>query len=140
MKNYFPKKPQGYIAVISALILSTVLTTGILAVSTSIFWNRFEKQERADRQKSLLLAESCIYEAILLYAEDSRTRLHSLLVSVDSHATCAIDSVASQGNTQTFTAHSFIKNARVFLQATTYKNSSHVLSITSWHELTGIPP
>jgi hypothetical protein len=132
--------PRGYVAVVSAIILSIILGVLLLSEGTSIFWNRGDEADRENHRQALALAQSCIYEGLLLYAEDPGLSFKKMPVSINAHTSCVIDTVITQGNTETFVAHADVKNVRVIVGASGSKGSSGTFSITSWKELTSIPP
>jgi hypothetical protein len=136
----FTSPPRGYVALVSALIISAILTALIFTESTSTFWARFDQLNRENRHQAYLLAESCLYEGLLLYAEDPSTSRSSAQVAVDAHTSCILDSTKVQNGVVTIVAHAKVKNVYSIMSVTATKNSSGVLSITSWRELTSIPP
>ena|GEM_PF-2248676 len=70
-KSYKLKAAQGgFIALISTVILTAVLTAAIFATSTSSFFARFDALGNEFKRTSLGLSESCLNVALMNIAED----------------------------------------------------------------------
>lgn len=61
---------SGYIALISAILISVSLLTLVIAVSFEGFYSRFSVLESEQKEISAYLAESCVNTAILKIAQD----------------------------------------------------------------------
>lgn len=66
----FKNKNSGFMALVSMLILSTVLVMLMLANSTSTFFARFDVLGKENKVIAENLAQSCINTALLKLAED----------------------------------------------------------------------
>ena len=85
---------EGFIALMSAIIISIILMTMVLTVSTSSFYARFDALGTEGKRESLGLAEGCINVALLRLAQNAlyQPALSGDIVAVgDEH--CTIDSV-----------------------------------------------
>ena len=68
-------KPGGYIALISAIIISLILMGLTFAASSSGYTSRFNVADSGYKRMSLGLAESCVNIVLLHVAEDYRYTL-----------------------------------------------------------------
>ena len=59
------KSCNGYIALTSAIIISALIMTVVLAVSLKGYSNRLNISETYDKETSLFLAEACVNKAML---------------------------------------------------------------------------
>ena len=64
---------RGYIAVVTAIILSAVLMALVFTSSTNIFWERLDQLSIENKETNEALAGSCAYEALMQYIEDSNS-------------------------------------------------------------------
>lgn len=62
---------NGYIALITAVLLSVSLLTLVVAVSFEGFFSRFSVLESEQKEHSAYLAESCVNTGILKIAQDT---------------------------------------------------------------------
>jgi len=60
----------GYIALISAILISVSLLTLVIAVSFEGFYSRFSVLESEQKEMSSYLAESCVNTAIIKISQD----------------------------------------------------------------------
>ena len=129
LQNKFQK---GYIALISALVISALLVVICVAISATSFFLRFNVLDSEYKERSSELAESCVNIALLHLAQNpSNTATGNVVVGDDS---CTIFSVqkdypaAGQTTVQT--------KAEVRHAVTNFKVTVDVnLSIISWQEL-----
>src|SRR3989344_2331312 len=63
--NLYGNASGGFIALISAVIISLVLMVVVFSVSTLAFFSRFNQLDSEYKEKSSALAESCVDLAIL---------------------------------------------------------------------------
>ena len=132
---------RGYIAVVTALILSAILTALVFTSSTSTFWERLDQLSMENKEANEILAESCAYEALEQYAEDPDSFGGNERIQVQSDSYCMVDSVATSSSGQTFRIHSNSNDSFVGLNiASSQSTSTGILSVTSWRDITSIPP
>ena len=135
------KKAHGYIAVVSAIIISTGLLLLALANSTSVLWARSEQISQTSHLVNQNLAKSCAYEALIQYTEDPSSMYSNEKIPTISNSFCFIDSIATTSTNQTFNVHSYTAGTYSGIIVNTSKNlQTGVLTITSWRDITSIPP
>ena len=108
--------PRGYIAVVSAAIISAILLAVVLAESTSVFWSRYDQLAYENYIRATLQAESCSYEAILKFTEDASSVTASTTIStpisIDGFSgNCIIQSVATTSTRITFSTSAVVGNS-----------------------------
>jgi hypothetical protein len=146
MNNYTHSQhiPRGYIAVVSALILSGSITAILFVESTSVFWARDDESDQEAYTQSEALAASCVYSALLNFQKNPAPVASSTEVAVDpssSDSRCEIDSILPGSNAITITTHALFHNAYSGYVVTASSSlSSGIMSITSWRDITSIPP
>jgi len=148
MKN--SRSPRGYIAVVSALILCSILTLLVLTESVTSFWSRFQELYAEHKSQSVALAESCVYEALAEYEEDplsvetiSNQSIYGDSENETADNSCVIDLITFDTSARIvrIQTHAEIENIYDILYATaSVATSSGIVSITSWRESTSIPP
>jgi hypothetical protein len=84
------REQRGYIALMSAIIISSLLLVISVSLGTSGFFSRFNVLETESKQKSQSLAEGCLQAAILRWAIGSTNTLVNINIGGD---TCTIVSV-----------------------------------------------
>ncbi|MBA3789335.1 hypothetical protein H0X32_02990 [Patescibacteria group bacterium] len=139
--------PGGYVALLSAIIISIVLSAFVLRSSTVIFFARFNELDSISKLRSELLASSCVYEGLYLYEENSTlfTQAKNITVSSgisDDPEICSIDSLTIRDGSVVLETHAAVRNAYTALVVVAVQNNSSTtkLSITSWNERMSIPP
>lgn len=115
------QKPQrGFIALISAVIISTVLLTLAVSIGSNTFFARFDALNREYKRLSLGFAESCVTTALGKISGDFNYSASNVLVSLGTlygkTAECTIASVSagspvSGKKTFTITAKANFNNA-----------------------------
>ena len=91
----FIDSEQGYVALISAIIISVVLVMIAISLSTASFFSRFNVSDAEYKKRSSNLAEACADQALLKYAQDSSySGNEDIPVGADS---CHIRSVGISG-------------------------------------------
>lgn len=125
-------KENGYIAVVSAMVIMTVLL--LLATTTSMasFYSRFNALDRENKKVGTALAESCVDSALLKLAMNS-SYLGNETVSVGSNS-CKICPVSAAGQIRNFsTKATYNQTVTNFAVKSTLNANS--LSINSWQEI-----
>lgn len=136
------KSPRGYIAVASALIVSAILLVAVFTESSGIFFARFGQLDEENKERSLTLAFSCLYQALYAYAEDSTFAPNHEVLDIGNRENgtpenCTVDSITSSAQTLTLIVHSNMDSAYTAFSAEVKVSP---LSITHWQEITSIPP
>jgi hypothetical protein len=128
--NNFQKKEEGFIALISAIIISLLLLTIVVALNLTGFLGRFNILDSEYKERSVSLAEACVDTALLNLA-NNLNYTGPVNIGVD---TCNILTV--QANTPV-AGQTTVKTKAIFQKATTnleiVVNSSD-LSVVSWKE------
>jgi len=125
------KSQQGYIALISVIIISVVLILLSVSLATSGFFTRFNVLDAESKQQSNWLTESCVNLAVLHLAEGS-TGIGNINVGSRS---CNIVSVTNNSPltgqvtilAKAITAQA-VANLQVIINSTDF-------SLVSWQEL-----
>lgn len=136
------KYQRGYIGIATAMVLSLILGLAVFTGSRDSFTARFDQLDDENKERSVGLALSCIYEALYAYAEDSSYNPHYQIISLgerenNQEETCTIDSLTISGNQLTLIVHASIGNSYTALAA---QAELPGISTVSWHEITSIPP
>lgn len=87
---------KGFIALISMLLLSAVLSVLIFSTSTSTFFARFDTADHENKRIASSLAESCAHLALLYIAQDYSYDPNDAQEAVKD-GTCYIVSVLPHG-------------------------------------------
>jgi hypothetical protein len=130
---------RGYVAIVSALIVSGILTALILAESVEVFWSIGDETAQGNHARAKALAASCAYEGLLLFAEDATQLASSTPETFDVSDYCTVDSREENGTT-TISTHAGFQGSISALEVVFSKLSSGFLSITSWRDITSTPP
>lgn len=125
------QKNKGFIALMSAIIISVVLLLIITNLSLTGFYSRFNILDSELKSRSSALAEACADSALLSLSQNSGYTGNTT-ITVSGSDTCTIKTIAPSANP-------IIINTRaVFKQATTnllIKVNKSDLSVISWEEI-----
>ena len=131
------KANEGYIALISVIIISVLLLTITFSLSLSGFFSRFNILDTEFKKRSVALAEACGDTALLKLAASSSIST-PLTVPVGSD-NCTISSVQfdtpSIGKT---TVKTQAKYQNIFTNLAIIVNTANT-SVISWEEIPTIP-
>ncbi len=125
--QYNIQKQRGFIALISAIIISVILLLVITNLSLTSFYDRFNVLDTELKTRSSDLAEACADTALLNVAKNI-TYTGSVSVGAD---TCTIQSVTGSSQ-KTILIQANYKNYYTNLQIVA--NASDA-SVVSWQEL-----
>lgn len=129
----------GYIALISAILISVSLLTLVIAVSSEGFYSRFNVLESEQKEISTYLAESCLQTAILEIAQDSNYNDDPIIIPVGDDLECEIVSV----DAGTFPSTRLVRTQGIIGDAYTNLEveigASPTYEIVSWIELPELP-
>ena len=129
------KNQRGYIALISAIMISAVLIIISISISTTSFFSRFNVADAEYKKRSKALAEACIDQGLLKYAQDPSYTGNNEVVNVGSD-TCKVVSVASSGSNVIVqakgefpnTANKAVTNIQVTVDSSSF-------ALVSWEEI-----
>ena len=135
---------RGYIAVVTAIILSAILSGLVFESSTRVFLAHSSEFAQSDKDESYYLADSCVQAAFREFLNDSTYLPHEESILVDSNVptrSCIVDALSLNGNSVRVTAHASIDKSYTFLEVIAQTtNGTAPLSITSLKEESSIPP
>ena len=121
---------KGFVALVSAIVISILLLAITLALTFSGFFARFNVLDSESKERSLALAESCADTAILNLAEDVAYNPVNQIVNVGSD-TCKIISKQVSGSSVTFKTQAVFNHAFTDLKIVL---DSNTFTINSWDE------
>lgn len=128
-KNYRPKTKKGFIALVSAIIISAVLLAILLSLNLGSFFTRFNILDSENKKRSALLAGACFETARMNLSEDSSyAGNEKIMQGGDSCRICPIQTSAGEIEIQT---RAQVNSAHTNLKA--ILNSAN-LSILSFEE------
>ncbi|KND51011.1 MAG: hypothetical protein AB202_01210 [Parcubacteria bacterium C7867-007] len=134
-------RKNGYIALLTAVILTAILTATAFAVGTSTFLARSDVLEHQQYLQAQHYARSCVYVALYALAKDYsyQPETAGAVVSLSPHTTCVIHSV-HRGSTEVLIRTSAkIHRTRSTIEArATATSTAAVPILTSWKELYSI--
>ncbi len=133
---------SGYIAIVSAIILSLILTTLALSESTFVFWTRASEVSHIRHIQTAALADSCEYEALLAYVSEGASLTPSILSvwpTTSPGETCTLMRIVPHSSGVDLFVRSSEDHAVVIHKATILTNGTKP-QITTWREVSSIPP
>lgn len=122
--------PNGYIAIISAIILSAVLMLLAIGLSLSSYFNLSDIQDSNLKDITVSLAEGCAEVALLKMAFSSSYSGNENLTIASS--TCAILPVESSSTQKIIKTQASFANSATNLKITI--SSSSALKVLFWEE------
>ena len=135
MSKNIDKKPEGFIALITAIALSLILLVVTVTLNQSGFLTRSTLLDAEYKERSSALAEACIDTALLKLANDPSYLGPDLNIAVGSSDTCDIRPVITTGSQKTIQTRAIFQEAETNLEVVVDTN----LSIISWNELPNFP-
>jgi hypothetical protein len=139
MKHFPPQR--GYVAIVSALIVSGILTALVLAESFEVFSSIGDESTEENHLRARAVANSCGYEGLLLFAEDSGQLASSTPETFQTSPFgdyCTVDSADTDNST--ISTHALVHDSFSAIQVTFSSLTSGFLSITTWRDITSTPP
>jgi hypothetical protein len=121
-------KNGGFIALISAVIISVLLLTITLTVSLTGFFGRFNVLDSESKERSIALAEACVDMAVLEYSTDGVMTEESKVVDDES---CDVHDASESGGILTIVATGEFNSAFTNIKAVIDTSD---MSISSWDE------
>ncbi|MBI4086219.1 MAG: hypothetical protein HY433_03210 [Candidatus Liptonbacteria bacterium] len=124
----------GYIALMSALIISAVMVIIVVTLSQVSFLSRINIADTYFKDKSRALAESCVNTALLdLVFNPSYSGNETITVASD---TCKIISVVPSSTGRIISAQGVFANSFTNYKVTV---ASNTVSLISWEEVQTLP-
>lgn len=124
---------NGYIAIISAIVISILIMGFVFAVSFSGFFNRFNILDSSLKETANGLAEACVETALLKLAENSSYGGNENIAI--SNEQCSILPLENAGNQKIIKTKAIVQKAVANFKIIVNAND---LSIISWEELADI--
>jgi hypothetical protein len=121
---------KGYIAIISAVVISFLIMGVALTLSFTGFFNRSNISNSEFKKMSNSLAEACASTALFKIAEN-KDYLGNESVTVDNN-TCSIMTIESLGEQKIIKTTATVQNSTTNLKVTIDKTT---LQIASWEEV-----
>ena len=125
-------KKNGFIALISVIIISFVLLLIAITLNFIGFYGRFNILDSENKERSAELADACIETARLNLALNNTYSGNDIVVNIINNEKCEYD--ANLSNSQEITAHACVNNAHTYYKATVNTSDSNI-PITSFEEL-----
>ena len=123
-------KNGGFIALISAVIISAVLLAVTLSLNMGSFFTRFNILDSQFKKESKILAQSCLDIAILKQKQNSSYAGGETMKQ--SIGSCAICPIVKSGGTLLFVARAKVENSFTNLKLSADQND---LSTVSFEEI-----
>jgi hypothetical protein len=125
------KYENGFVALISAILLSSMLLLVAIVLSTSSFFARFNILGSELKEKGLSVAEACADEGLLLIA-NNENHISSTTTNILGVGTCTLGPIPTSGNPRIFFVESNIQNYYTNLKISV---SPSTLLVNSWEEI-----
>lgn len=124
----------GFIALMSAVIISVVLLIAITTTGLAGFYGRFNIADSEYKERSSALADACFDTILIHLANDPTYNSYAVpeTVSVTGTDNCQILTKSIVGNTGTFTIRGIYQHAYTNLQIAV---DTGIFSVTSWQEV-----
>lgn len=148
------KTKRGFIALISAIIISAILMAILFTATTSTFFARFDALDTEYKRIAVGLAESCVNQALLRLAQDYDYDPTDEIISIGGD-TCRIKSITPhaprssesilvtigaqanhQGAFSNFQVKALVHNPKI--SPSTFPPPSNI-KINSWLEVSVLP-
>ena len=122
-------RSRGYIAIVSALIISIIMAIVLVSLGQVSFFHRINISNAHLKEKSRALAGACV-DAALLKIVNSSTYAGNETITVASD-TCKIVSVVTSGTVRVVTTQGIYQNSYTNLRVDI---PTSTVSITGWEE------
>ena len=111
------KKQEGFIALMSAVVISILVLAITLSLGMSGFFGRFNVLDSEFKERTFALAEACGDVAILKLAQDASYNPSNEVVNVGSDS-CTIVSLTTSGSNKIIKTQAIINKAYTNLKIT----------------------
>ncbi len=122
------KKPRGFIALISVLMLSVILLAGVVSLAQYGITSRYALLALEKKEISQSLAEACLQVARIAIVNDPSYVVTNKQVAIDS-AWCTIVSIDASGSNSVVKASASSSKATTNLRAEINKTSGVIIRI-----------
>lgn len=122
---------SGYIAVVSATIISVLLLSIVAALSLSTYFTRFNIFDSFSKERGRALAESCADIALLRFRE-SASYVGNETIPIDDDAECNIETLVTNNNETTLYTSAHVDDARTRMKIVV---SGVPATLMSWEEV-----
>ncbi|MDP1689247.1 MAG: hypothetical protein Q8L47_03930 [bacterium] len=124
------KRNEGFIALMSSVIIAAVILVFTVTLSYSSFFVRFNLLDSEFKDRSVALAEGCVDSALLNYAINSSYSGNEFLnIGSDS---CFVRPIYESGSNINIETQAIFQNSYTNLKVTINKIS---LAVVSWSEV-----
>ena len=123
-------KNSGFIALMSAIIISAILLLMVTSLGLTGFYGRYNILDSELKEYSSALAEACVDTVLLMLANDSGYTGGDT-ITVSGTDTCTIDST-SPSDPRVFIVHSNPSNYYTKLRITVNVST---ITVTAWEEI-----
>ena len=135
---------QGFVALMSVIIISAIVLMYLFTVGTAAFFNRFDTLDNENKRISLGLAEACVNASMLRMSQG--TPANGICIStlggtcggIDPQLVCKICTTISGAGTATTTTHAVWRGAFSTVQAV-FDTAPGSYKIKDWRELSEVP-
>lgn len=132
---------HGFVAIMSAIVISILLLAITVGLGFSGFFGRFNILDSENKERSLALAEACADKAILNFVQNQTYNPVNECVEVgdvcpDGTNICTIVSKIFSGSGTTFKTQACINESVTNLEVIIDNN----FTVTSWQELPNFSP
>jgi hypothetical protein len=132
MSPHYPNGSGGYAALLTALIVGTLLSILAFAAGTSTFFARFDGVDHESHAQAVDNATSCLYAALYTLVQDTSYQPQPQVIG----GICHIDAVIHSGTTFTIETSASVRSARARLEGTAIATSSTAIPVLkSWREI-----
>lgn len=122
---------EGFVALISVVIISAILLIVATTLSFSGFYGRFNILESEFKERSVALADACADTALLIVAQGTSVTT-PYLVTISGNDKCVIKTADTVSDPSVFNIQAIYQNAYTNLEIKIKKSDQ---TIVSWTEL-----
>ena len=130
MRQEIRNKNNGFIALISVIVVSAILMLIAVTLSLNQFYNRYNILESEFKERSTSLAEACVDNALLELANDINY-LGNATSTIYGNDKCYTGNVTTSGSQKVFKTRAIYQNSHTNFKIVV--NSVNLLVI-SWEE------
>jgi hypothetical protein len=137
MKMAYPKLlRRGYIALITIIIICSILSIITFSASTRSILERISENNSENKEASRILADSCAYRAIGYYIQDSSYSPSNQTIQLFPGKNCTILSLTMQNSLLYIQTIGNISDSYTQMNITAQETAQSIIPI-SWAEITG---
>lgn len=125
--------PKGYVALVSALLISVLLALLVLAANMEILRALSDVQRHIDRLRARHLALSCLSAAAYALAIDPAFTATGTEIYISPSDTCQMRRITHAGSDTLVRVSAFVHDAGIYLEGTITDEK-----LSSWKEVNAI--